>query len=104
MDFGSLPPEVNSSLMYVGPGSGPMLAAAASWNALAASLEATASGYSVVIAGLSGQVWSGPTSMMMAAAVAPYVAWLEATGALAAQSAAQAYAAAAAYEAAFVAT
>lgn len=28
MDFWSLPPEVNSGLMYAGPGSGPLLAAA----------------------------------------------------------------------------
>ena len=37
MDFASLPPEVNSGLMYAGPGSGPMLAAAAGWDASAAS-------------------------------------------------------------------
>jgi PPE-repeat protein len=40
----------------------------------------------------------------MAAAAAPYVAWLQATGAQAAQTAAQGYAAAAAYEAAFAMT
>ncbi|WP_140908204.1 PPE domain-containing protein, partial [Mycobacterium tuberculosis] len=28
MDFGALPPEINSGRMYCGPGSGPMLAAA----------------------------------------------------------------------------
>ncbi|WP_119238685.1 PPE domain-containing protein, partial [Mycobacterium tuberculosis] len=27
MDFGALPPEINSGRMYCGPGSGPMLAA-----------------------------------------------------------------------------
>ncbi|AWK54801.1 MULTISPECIES: PPE domain-containing protein, partial [Mycobacterium tuberculosis complex] len=26
MDFGALPPEINSGRMYCGPGSGPMLA------------------------------------------------------------------------------
>jgi PPE-repeat protein len=104
MYFGGLPPEVNSGLMYAGPGSGPMLAAAAGWDVLAAGLESAASGYSSEVSGLSGQVWSGPTSMLMAAAAAPYVAWLQATGAAAAQTGAQAYAAAAAYEAAFLAT
>ncbi len=35
MDFAALPPEVNSGLMYTGPGSAPMMAAAASWDDLA---------------------------------------------------------------------
>ena len=35
MDFGALPPEVNSGRMYAGPGSGPMVAAAAGWGELA---------------------------------------------------------------------
>lgn len=29
LDFGALPPEINSGRMYAGPGSGPMMAAAA---------------------------------------------------------------------------
>ena len=66
MDFAAWPPEVNSGLMYSGPGSGPLLAAAAGWDALAASLDSTASGYSTVISGLVGQAWSGPTSLAMA--------------------------------------
>jgi PPE-repeat protein len=81
-----------------------MLAAAAGWHALAAELESTAVGYSAVIAGLTGQVWLGPTSMAMAAAATPYVGWLSATGATAGQTAVKAYAAAAAYEAAFAMT
>lgn len=38
MDFGVLPPEINSGRMYAGPGSGPMMAAAAAWDSLAAEL------------------------------------------------------------------
>jgi len=104
MDFGCLPPEVNSRLMYCGPGSGPMLAAAAGWDAVAANLESTASGYSSAVVGLSGQAWSGPSSMLMAAAATPYVEWLSTAAAQAGQTAAQAYGAAAAYEAAFAMT
>ncbi|TAM64622.1 PPE family protein [Mycobacterium sp.] len=104
MDFASLPPEVNSALMYTGPGAGPMLAAAAGWQALAVALESAAGGYTSVVSGLAGQVWSGPTAALMTAAVMPYVQWLATTAGQAQHTAAQAYAAAAAYEAAFVAT
>ena len=45
MDFGSLPPEINSARMYAGPGSGPMLAAASAWDGLAAELGSAASSY-----------------------------------------------------------
>ncbi|MCV7164793.1 PPE domain-containing protein [Mycobacterium stomatepiae] len=103
MDFGLLPPEINSGLMYTGPGSGPMLANAASWEALSAELESAAANYASQITGLAGQ-WFGPSSMQMAAAAGPYVEWLQASAAQAAQSAAQAYSAAAAYEAAYTMT
>lgn len=42
LDFGALPPEINSGRMYAGPGSGPLLAAAAAWDALAAELYSAA--------------------------------------------------------------
>ncbi|WP_324291089.1 PPE family protein [Mycobacterium sp. Aquia_213] len=104
MDFGLLPPEVNSGLMYAGPGSGPLLAAAAAWDEVAAELESTAAGYSTEIADLTGLSWLGPSSTAMSGAAAPYVAWLQAAAAQAGVTAAQAYAAAAAYEAAFAMT
>jgi len=104
MDFAFLPPEVNSARMYTGPGAAPMLAAAAGWDALAAELETAAVGYSGVISSLVGHAWSGPTSVAMANAAAPYVAWLQAGAANAEQTAIQAKAVAAAYEAAFAAT
>ncbi|CQD22104.1 PPE family protein [Mycobacterium lentiflavum] len=100
MDFALLPPEVNSGLMYTGPGSGPMLAAAASWDAVAAQLESAAGGYSSEVSGLAGR-WLGPSSMRMSAAATRQVVWLQASAAQAAQTATRAYAAAAAYEAAF---
>ena len=104
MDFAFLPPEVNSGRMYTGPGAAPLLAAAAAWDALAAELETAAVGYSGVISILIGHAWSGPTSVAMANAAAPYVAWLQTAAANAEQTAIQAKAVAAAYEAAFAAT
>ncbi|EUA09998.1 PPE family protein [Mycobacterium kansasii 732] len=104
LDFAMLPPEINSARMYSGPGSGPMLAAAAAWNSLAAELRATALSYHSVLAALTGEEWYGPASASMAAAAAPYVAWLSATAVQAEQTAIQAEAAAGAYEAAFAAT
>jgi PPE-repeat protein len=103
MDFGLLPPEINSGRMYTGPGSGPMLAAAASWDDLAAELQATTASYGSVISSLTAG-WQGPSSATMAAAATPYIAWMRGTAAQAEQTAAQARAAAAAYETAFAAT
>ncbi|MEZ0352965.1 PPE family protein [Mycobacterium sp. pR1184] len=103
MDFGLLPPEINSGLMYAGPGSGPMLAAAASWDAVAAQLESAAAGCSSEISGLTGH-WLGPSAMRMAAAGTRQVVWLQASAAQAAQTAVQAYTAAAAYEVAYAMT
>ncbi|OBG36005.1 PPE family protein [Mycobacterium sp. E3198] len=104
MDFGALPPEVNSARMYAGPGSAPMMAAATAWAALAAELGSTAASYEAVISRLTGEGWMGPASATMAAAAAPYVTWMSTTGALAEQTSAQAAAAAGAYEAAFAMT
>ncbi|CAJ1510743.1 PPE family protein [[Mycobacterium] holstebronense] len=103
MDFAALPPEVNSGRMYAGAGSGPLLAAASAWDALAAELGSAASSYESVVSSLTGE-WSGPSSTSMAAAAEPYVTWMSATAAQAELSANQARAAAAAYEAAFAAT
>ncbi|GFG75999.1 PPE family protein [Mycobacterium botniense] len=103
MDFGMLPPEINSGRMYAGPRSGPMLAAAAAWDELATQLHAAAASYNSVISALSG-VWQGPSSAAMVAAAAPYSVWMSATAVQAEQTAAQARAAAAAFENAFAAT
>lgn len=104
MDFGALPPEINSGRMYTGPGSGPMLAAAAAWDELAAELNSTATGYGSVVSELTSAPWLGPASRSMVASATPYIAWLGAVAGLAEQAGVQARAAAAAYEAAFVMT
>jgi PPE-repeat protein len=104
LDFGAYPPEYNSGRMYVGAGSGPLLAAAAAWDELAAELQTTGASYSSTIETLATGPWTGPSSLAMAAAAAPYVAWMHATGAQAEEAGARAKLAAGAYEAAFAAT
>jgi PPE-repeat protein len=104
LDFGALPPEINSARMYAGPGPGSMLAAAAAWQSLAEELSFAASGYGSVISNLAGGPWTGPSSTTMAAAASPYVTWLSATSDQAQQTAVRASAAASAYESAFAAT
>ncbi|OBB70117.1 PPE family protein [Mycobacterium sp. 852014-50255_SCH5639931] len=103
MDFGALPPEINSGRMYVGPGPATLLAASAGWDSVALELNSAASGYESVITTLTGE-WTGPTSMSMAAAAAPYLVWLRASAELCEQSATQATTAAAAYETAYAMT
>ncbi|OBG28550.1 PPE family protein [Mycobacterium sp. 852002-51057_SCH5723018] len=104
MDFGALPPEINSGRMYSGPGSGPMLAAVAAWDKASGELYSAAAAYSSVVSGLTDGSWKGPASASMAAAAATYVAWMNATATQAAETANQAMAAAAAFESAFAAT
>ncbi|OBJ01089.1 PPE family protein [Mycobacterium sp. 1465703.0] len=104
LDFAQLPPEINSALMYAGPGSAPLLAAAAAWEGLAIELRSAAAAYAAVMAGLTDGPWQGPAASAMLAAVAPQVAWLLGTGAKAEQAATQAVAAAGAYELAFAET
>jgi PPE-repeat protein len=102
-EFGALPPEINSGRIYAGPGSAPLIAAAAAWDALASELQTTAASYASTIGELSSS-WQGPSSTAAASAAAPYTAWLSNTAAQAEQTASQAQAAAAAYEAAFAAS
>jgi PPE-repeat protein len=81
-----------------------MLAAASTWDGLAAELRSAAVGYQSVVSRLSNEGWMGPSSASMAAAAAPYVTWMSTTAGQAEQTAAQAKTAAAAYEAAFAMT
>jgi PPE-repeat protein len=104
MDFGALPPEINSARMYAGPGSGPLLSAAVAWDGLAEDLYSTAASYRAVISALTSDLWSGPSSTSMAAAAATYTAWMAGTAGQAEDAAMHARLAAAAYETAFVMT
>jgi PPE-repeat protein len=101
IDYAVLPPEINSARMYSGAGSAPMRTAGAAWSELATEMRSAAASYSSVITNLTGGNWQGPASASMAAAAAPYAAWMNATAAQAEQTAAQAQAAASAYESAF---
>jgi PPE-repeat protein len=104
MFYGAFPPEFNSGRMYTGPGSESMLAAAAAWDDLATELQSAASSYSAVISSLSTGPWTGPSSIAMASAVTPYLAWMQQTAAQAHQAASQATEAASAYQTAFAST
>jgi PPE-repeat protein len=104
LDFGLLPPEINSGRMYSGPGPGPLLAAAEAWDGLAADLGFASTGYGSTLSELTSGNWVGPTSSAMMAAVTPYVNWLSTTAAQAEETANHARAAVAAYEAAFTMT
>lgn len=103
MDFALLPPEVNSGRMYAGAGAGPLLAAAASWDGLAAELHTVGLVYESVLGELNND-WSGPSAAAMAAAAAPYAQWMHTAAIRAEETATQARAATAAYEAAFAMT
>ena len=104
MDFGALPPEINSARMYAGPGPESMLAAAAAWNGLAGELHSAADSYGSVISELTSGSWVGPSSTAMEAAAEPYVTWMSATAGQAELAATKAQAAAGAYESAFAMT
>ena len=104
MDYGLLPPEVNSGRMYTGPGAGSLLAAAAAWGELATEVHSTAAAYQSVISTLTSGPWLGPSSVALTAAAAPYVGWLQSSAAHSDLAASQAVAAAAAHETAFAMT
>lgn len=103
MEFAMLPPEINSGRMYAGAGPGPLLAAATAWDALADELGSAAASYESVISQLTSG-WLGPASTSMAAAAAPYAAWMRTAAAGAEHTATQATAGVSAYETAFAMT
>lgn len=104
MDFGALPPEINSGRMYGGPGSGPMLAAATAWDQVAQELNSSAASYRSAVAVLATDGWRGPSSATMAGAASRYVDWLHTTAGQAEQTATQVRTATAAYQTARAAT
>ncbi|KQH75218.1 MULTISPECIES: PPE family protein [Mycobacterium] len=104
LDFAWLPPEINSLRIFSGAGPGPLHAAAAAWESLAADLAASASSFNSVIVGLTSGPWAGPASAAMAAAALPYVDWMSAAAGQADAAGLQARAAASAFEGALTGT
>ena len=104
MSFLTSPPEVISSLLYSGPGSAPMLAAAASWDGLATELGSAAQSFSSVTSALAGQAWQGAASAAMMQTAARYAGYLTAAATQAQTAAAQAQAVASAFESTIAAT
>ena len=73
-----LPPEITSALIHSGPGAGSLIEASAVWQQLSIELEESVGSYSSVLSLLTAD-WRGPSSMAMAKAVEPYLAWLRTT-------------------------
>ncbi|MGV0048763.1 PPE family protein [Mycobacterium colombiense] len=100
MDFTTLPPEINSELMYSGAGAGSMREAATAWGQLAARLCAAAAAYrSVLTTVVTGH--GGPTAITEAAA--PYIDWVETVAAQSELASIQLAAAVSAHQAALTA-
>jgi PPE-repeat protein len=104
VDYGLLPPEINSAKIYTGPGAESLVAATAAWGGLAADLQAAVAGHRSVIDALTSGPWLGPAAAQLLSAVSPFITWLDISADEAAHTAGQANAAATAYEAAFAAS
>ena len=101
MDFGGLPPEINSARMYAGPGPArcwPQRRPGTAWRPNYVPLQ---SSYGTVISELTDGPGRVRRRRPWRSAATPYVAWLNTAAAEAEQTAAQARAAASAYQTAF---
>ena len=102
MAFATLPPEINSGLMYSGPGAGSMIEAAMAWDRLAMRLCTAAADYRAVTAQLAAGC-AGAASAAMTEAAARYIDWLDAVAALSEHAATGLAAAAGAHQSALTA-
>lgn len=103
MSYLGSPPELISSLLRAGAGSGPTLAAATAWSELAVELESAAQAFSSTTSGLSAGSWQGSASAAMLSAATQYTRMLSAVAAQAETTAAQARTIAAEFESALAA-
>src|SRR5271166_2165806 len=90
--------------MFAGPGAGPLLAAAAAWDGLAADLADSAASFANVTTDLTSSAFMGPSAAAMMVVATQYQGWLSAAAAQAYQASGQAMATAAAFESALAAT
>jgi PPE-repeat protein len=96
IEYGAMPPELNTARLQAGAGPAPMLQAAAGWEAWAAALEAQAAELAASLTALSAS-WTGMGSDRGVAACMPMVMWLETLAMQAQKRAAQATAQAESY-------
>jgi len=104
MSFLVWPPEVNSSLMFGGPGTDSMVAAAASWDGLATDLNSAAQSFTSITSGLADQAWQGPAAAAMMRTATQYAGFLGEATTQAQAAATQAQAVVGAFESALTAT
>jgi PPE-repeat protein len=96
--FARLPPEINSALLFGGPGAASLRAAAKAWDGLAEDLASSASSFFSVTSDLANGSWQGASSAAMMAVATRYVSWLSAAATQAEAASTGAKAAAAAFE------
>jgi PPE-repeat protein len=101
IDFAARTPDINSAMIYAGPGATSLTTAASAWNALAVELNSAAMGYENVVSELTSGEWTGTASTAMVASVAPYVAWMKTTAAQAEETATKLNSAAMTFEQTF---
>jgi len=103
MSFLTSPPEIISSLLHTGVGSGPMLAASSAWNGLAGELGSAAQSFSSLTSDLAAAAWQGPSSAAMMSTASQYTGVLSTVATQAETAAAQAQTMAGLYESAVAA-
>ncbi len=102
MDFGTLPPEINSGRMFSGLGAGSILAAGAAWDRLAGEVYDVAAAYDSMAARMADG-GRGAAATAIGETAARHIEWLRATAAHAKQTAAMATTSADAYQTAVAA-